>query len=247
MFFLPPPIGFTFCIPHPQLVSSLDICSSHRVRGSSLPLEYDLERFILSVSHTHPSWTTHTPGCQWYGVRCEGSGKWATSLLWNSVGVSGSLHWSWLPSTVQQLQLSGNCLYGVLGISHFPETMCNADLSQNRFSGDVCLAELPPDTQTIDFSKNLLGGELALESLPSQITTLSVNFNQFVGELILIHLPTSLLIMDFSFNDFIGTVDVSVINDNVLLLNLRENRFSAIQPTQHEAFIFFLPQQDELQ
>ena len=78
-----------------------------RVRGARWLPQYDLSRFAEDVLPCHPSWTTATHACQWEGVFCDLDEN-VIYLNWENAKSTGFLHWSYLPNTLVELDLSFN-------------------------------------------------------------------------------------------------------------------------------------------
>ena len=85
-----------------EITSSLDR-RGHKIRGTQLPQEYDLDRLLLNVSHRHLTWSTATPACAWKGIECLETEK-VRSINWDLLEVEtyirGQLDFIFLPLSV---------------------------------------------------------------------------------------------------------------------------------------------------
>ena len=90
-----------------------------KVRGMSLPPEYELTKFISNVQGLYMSWSTATPACEWDGVMCREEGE-VIRIAWHARELSGTLHWDSIPRSVKKMDLSSNELSGCINFASLP-------------------------------------------------------------------------------------------------------------------------------
>ena len=191
-----------------------------KVRGTSLPQEYALVKFLANVTHDSGTWSTHTPACAWNGISCDGKDRVveiriggeglsgtldvsslpASLLLLNTASnkLCGSVAFCSLPGELQQLILRYNFFTGLVDLTRLPFGLQSLSLQSNRFSGTIDLASLPPTLHSIYLGCNNLDGGLDLSSLPRTLRDLYLNDNNFTGLVDCSRLPTSLKTLQMS-------------------------------------------------
>ena len=126
---------------------------SYRVRGSKLPLEYELSSLLRYVDHTQETWNTTQQGCQWKGVLCCEEGV-PFEISWNNFGLSGRLLWEYLPLTLFELDLSFNELKQALPLELMPRSLQDLHVTSNNFADSLPLQHLPEDIHDFNASSN---------------------------------------------------------------------------------------------
>ena len=216
-----------------------------KVRGSHLPQEYELSRFIADVDNTDLSWNTSTPACEWEGVICNEHLK-VTRICWGDKGLTGMLQWEYLsptlhhcriwrnkltgnvtlnvlPSQLVQLRASHNAFKGSLDFIHMPHTLEWLTLHGNQFTGSVDLTQLPPRLTHFFLRNNNFSGSIDFTRWPSNLNHISLSNNFFTGPLELQHLPSSLQILECDNNLFSGLVMFENLPDRLRVLSLKNN------------------------
>ena len=140
-----------------------------KVKGVALPQEYELAKFVRDVKNPHPSWDTHTAACEWDGVECDKS-KSIVDLRWRQRELNGTLHWLYLPRTIQQARLLMNRLGGDVDFTTLPQPLTCMWLQHNFFTGEPDFAHLPPNIDVLNVSSCRFTGFVDLSCL--QHTTL---------------------------------------------------------------------------
>ena len=220
---------------------------SGKVRGSVLPTEYELVRFVRNVSHSEPTWTPNTEACEWYGARCDDE-RILLELNWASIGLRGPLSWENMPRSLEHFRGSRNKLGGSLplgclsekihtlylsdcelvsqlDLSEMPRIMKILCLAENNFEGSIDLNHLPHDLNVLILSDNQLSGEISLNYLPPSLMDLRLSSNEFAGEVSLTNLPRTLIRIRLSGNRFCGNTDLTALPPNLNNLGLDCNRF----------------------
>ena len=152
----------------PQANSVRSCTRPSKVRGVSLPQEYELARLIQNVETQHPSWSTATPACQWHRVKCNQEKK-VSEISWSHSSLSGELHLSCLPLSTTLFSVADNKLTGSVDLTHLPEVMHRLNLSRNRFSGHPDLTRLPHKMEELE-------GDALRTLHPSPARSLRVSF-----------------------------------------------------------------------
>ena len=147
-----------------------------------LPVEYKLDRFFVNVTNRPASWNTHTAGCLWVGVRCD-SQSIVTHLQCGFQHLVGTLQWTFLPSSLQSLALTGNRFSGAATTSELPPNLSRISLGHNRFSNGIDLSHFSSLLKIFELNHNLFCGRIDLSSLPSSLTELSIRSNRFCGSI----------------------------------------------------------------
>ena len=194
------------------LFFSVDVpLRASRVRGSALPQEYMLSRFVNTLLIKDKSWTDNTPACEWKFVECD-TDKHVTSLKWqsnmfqdslaDSLTIKGELQWVYTPHTLLFFRAYMQALFGSLHLSLLPPRLITFDIALNRCSG-----------------------HLDLTHLPCSLVTLDLNFNKFEGEIDLSCLPASLKTLNLCSNELYGNVDLTKISKDIESIKLAKNYF----------------------
>ena len=170
--------------------------SSHagRQRGIVLPPEFDLARFASDVDlrEALTKCDTATPACEWPGVQCNDEGE-VSIIDWTTCNLRGSLHWEYLPSTLEALVLGFNSLSGTVNFVCLPPQLNLLDLGNNKFSGEIAFEKLPRTMKTLFLSFNRFSGEVDFSGLPDQIEAVYLTANSFLtGTVQISSLPPSL-------------------------------------------------------
>ena len=122
-----------------------------KVRGTFLPVEYELEKFINDVENPHESWSTATPACEWDGVKCNDKGD-VIRISWDGRKLRGILRWEHLPRFLTALSVCNNQLRGPIDFSSLPEGLTHLWISLNAFSGELHFEHLPPGLKILNIS-----------------------------------------------------------------------------------------------
>ena len=189
-----------------------------KISVANLPPEFELAKLFQDVINPHPSWTTGTAACTWYGVECieakicniklerrpssvlpfsgalrfEHLPRSLLELNIQSTDITGKVQLIDLPPKLHSLVLSGNKFYGSLDLVSLPNLIKWLSLNKNRFSGNICLSGLPAQIRRLLLDNNALTGAPDLTSLPSLIQEVSLHNNMFSGIIDLTQLPPSL-------------------------------------------------------
>ena len=226
-----------------------------RVRGPSLPQEYDLARVVSNISSRDPSWTTETHACAWHGVTCVVSGQ-VDEIKWPAMELRGTISWCHIPVTVQTVILGkyfswerlnkitgslpvlelpprletfiidANDMTGGIDLDELPSDLIYFGVAKNRFEGSVSLSCLPQGLTILDLQENLLYGELDLTTLPSTLEKLYLANNMFYGRLILKSLPTTLVRLDIDNNKLSGELNLNSVPSTLKYVFLKNNSFT---------------------
>ena len=234
------------------------IPKASRVRGASLPKEYELCRVLHNISNHHPSWTTETPACSWKGVTCDSKMQ-VREIRWNVMDLRGTISWRHIPVSVKVLilgsffiysakpneitgelpvldlpprlkrfVLDGNNMTGNIDLEHLPAELTAFEAAKNCFEGTVSLSSLPRRLLVLDLQRNLLSGELDLSNLPPKLEKLYFANNQFSGGLILKNLPFSLARLDLDDNNLSGELELDCLPSKMRYLLLKNNAFEGL-------------------
>ena len=122
-----------------------------KVRGTFLPVEYELAKLISDVENPHESWSTTTPACEWDGVDCNDKGE-VIEVSWGFRGLLGTLHWEHLPRSLTSLSVYNNQLRGPVDFSSLPRGLAHLWISSNAFSGELHFEHLPPGLRILNIS-----------------------------------------------------------------------------------------------
>ena len=198
-----------------------------KVRGASLPTEYELVRFVQDVENTQESWNTHTPACEWKYVKCNDAGE-VTALSWDYMYIKGSLHWAYLPQSLMLLDLSVNLLLGKVETHFMPNNLDDINLEENFFEGGLDLQHLPQQLKELCVRSNELVGNISFAFLPANIEVLILSHNSFTGNVDLCDLPSTLLFLHLHRNLFTGTPELRFLPQNLIELNLERNKFTGV-------------------
>ena len=213
------------------LTSAADIPRAVRagkVRGN-LGQEYQLERFVHNLTQRHPSWTSETPACKWYGVSCRDQEVF--SIDWEKEKLRGSFEFSGLPPSTARFLCSKNRVFGFLPLLEFPSSLLRVVVAANQFSGLLNLNDLWSTVIYFEAHVNVLSGALDFSTLPLDLRELRLAKNNFDGEL---HLVTgrvlqNLQVLDLSYNSFNGALRLNGLWAPALQLSLQGNHFIAAQ------------------
>ena len=189
-----------------------------KVRGVSLPQEYDLARLIAEVHMGYTTWTSKTPACSWKGVKCNKDGN-VVDIYWSGYDdfMKGFLRWEFIPTTVLHFSVADNELYGPLSIHDLPRALDTFDASYNALQGSIDLSALPPELDTFNVQWNSLSGSIAFAKLPSTLTTLNLSSNRFSGEVEFSSLPKNVAELYLDNNsELSGTVRRNTLPDSLL-------------------------------
>ena len=170
-----------------------------KIRGSELPQEYKLHRFAQGIKPLHPTWSTNTPACEWYGVRCDKEGE------------------------VTELDFNDGSLQGTVFLEHLPKFVVMVDLSCNEFRGLAEFGLLASNLEILRLQGNLFTG--SIENLPGLLLYFSVACNMLTGELNFALLPATLHSLDVSFNKLSGALHFGDIKSKLTNIDLRRNFF----------------------
>mmetsp|Transcript_22207 Transcript_22207/g.30544 ORF Transcript_22207/g.30544 Transcript_22207/m.30544 type:complete len:247 (-) Transcript_22207:154-894(-) len=196
---------------------------SAKVRGAIIPAEYAMEKFLQTIQHTQPAWSTNTPICEWPGILCDTKLQ-VESIKWTSQDLSGTVRCSMVPSTVEKLNLSNNLLTGSLHLADLPYCLQQFHAHHNDFEGNLELADLPPHMERLMLSSNRFSGSIDLRHLPNLLQSLWIDRNLLTGSLELDALPSQLRILKLSDNLFSGCVKFPEVLPSCLIeININRN------------------------
>ena len=164
---------------------------AHRVRRADLPQEYTLALFIKSLPNPRKSWSTHTPACEWEGVKCNEKNS-VERLEWSGLGLSGEFQWSSLPSSLLHLNLSSGfnynstCVYLKGEIPHvdfasLPRGLLELILKELGISGSLEVSDLPPSLRILDLYGNNIQGSLDFTAFPETMIKIFLHCNSIYG------------------------------------------------------------------
>mmetsp|Transcript_28594 Transcript_28594/g.39581 ORF Transcript_28594/g.39581 Transcript_28594/m.39581 type:complete len:222 (+) Transcript_28594:48-713(+) len=179
-------INFVFLIAK----DTSSLVRASKVRGSALPGEFYLLRFIREVENPHPTWNANTPSGKWDGVSekdCE-----IENILWGWRQLRGTLCWSHLPQSLVQLSVWNNRLTGTVEFHLLPPHLVYLNLSENEFKGILHLETLPRTLRDIWLGGNLFTGTLNFALLPPEAQELRLENNDFQGNVESILSPSKL-------------------------------------------------------
>ena len=197
-----------------------------KVQRVNLPQEYDLARFIEDIENPDPSWNTSTPACAWKGVTCEGIHVW--KIIWNRYKLSGSVHWNWIPQSLQQFRVWENMLTGAVNFNALPPQLSYLNLIQNFFTDIAHLEHLPVNIEYLYLRSNRFEGNVELCALPPTLLELDLSDNKFSGGIHLNKLPLSLKHLNIASNRFSGTPDLQHLPPLMESLYMENNQFSGL-------------------
>ena len=153
-----------------------------KVRGTSLPVEYDFEKFIQNVERPDASWHTHTPAAEWAGIFfAQGT----YDIDWADYGLRGSLCWEYLATLpINSVVVPENELTGHLPLENLPSKLTRFHVHCNALSGPVELRFLPCGLRVLRLDYNQFSGEVHFDALPASLQELGLQWNTaLVGEL----------------------------------------------------------------
>mmetsp|Transcript_28375 Transcript_28375/g.39330 ORF Transcript_28375/g.39330 Transcript_28375/m.39330 type:complete len:197 (-) Transcript_28375:307-897(-) len=178
----------------PGTVATADNIPAHsklgKLRGVTLPVEYDLERYIQNLDKIDPTWNITTPACEWNGVNCDASNGLISSFDWGDRGMSGTPMWEYLPSSITYIRLAFNSLSGPVPFGDLPRNMTVLNVTQNMFSGELDFGALPTTMKNLFLSRNEFSGLVDSSTFPESLTLLYVSNNvNLYGEIRMNGLP----------------------------------------------------------
>ena len=194
-----------------------------KVRGVSLPQEYELARLIQYVENQDPTWSTAQPACKWRQVRCNGE-KEVEKMYWSSLKLCGQLQLSYLPLSTRSVDIADNKLTETVDLTHLPEAIRRLNLSRNRFLGEADLMKLPNEMEELYLIQNQFSGNICLTQLPRNLRSMALNGNQFEGTLDLEHLPFKMESLFLEQNRFRGAVILDSLPQSLRELWLNSNK-----------------------
>ena len=204
---------------HAIFLMSADISyRASKVRGTVLPQEYTLSRFVSNLTTRQTSWKETTPACEWRYVVCNEE-KQVISLQWENTMFEGDIFDDdYIPDYPA---LAGELLWEYMPCALISFTAYLQDLV-----GPVQLSVLPNSLKKFDICMNKCTGLLDLVHLPSTLEYLDLSFNQFEGEIDLTQLPGCLKHLDLSSNYLCGSLDLTLVPENVHKFVLSKNYFA---------------------
>ena len=153
------------------------------------PPEFELALFLRDVEESDWRFPKQEPACQWPGVSCNINGT-VTALSWEGRMLRGYLHWSQLPQTIEDVDLSSNQLFGNVFFDELPRHLCALRLQFNRFSGSLDLHDCPPNLMFLHLMRNDFTGPILFAKLPRGLRQLSLSENpKLTGTLVTNDLP----------------------------------------------------------
>ena len=173
------------CCCLPLFLPLMSSDSAHRVqpakiRGVTLPEEYELARLIQNIENPLTSWNTHTPACSWEKVECN-SEQQVLKINWSLTKLHGSLHAEHIPRHLYRFDVWHNKLHGAFTFVALPSSLVLLDLSKNAFSVAPDLSHLPPMLKELILRDNRLEGYVNLSSFPVSLTHLWLYSNPELG------------------------------------------------------------------
>ena len=206
-----------------------------KIRGSTLPQEYDLSRLLQNFEILHPSWNTLTPACEWQGITCGSdfphlcvSNSQVTQIYWNEMSLRGSLQWDYLPLSVHSFHIGNNWITGSVPFHTLPSHFTCLQLLNNQFTGPVDFVRLPQSLRNLCLNSNLFYGEADLTHLPPGLVSLQFSSNKFSGTLDLCSLPHGLALLELRDNALSGPLDLRQLPSSLVTLNCEANRFCGL-------------------
>ena len=207
-----------------------------KVRGSSLPQEYELARLIADVRNSHSSWNVSIAACKWQGVTCDEELRvtqiYWTKRLWNEYltyvkvnlkPLAGPLHWHYLPRTLLRFSVASNKLIGTVPLDSLPPDLLFFYASDNTFTGELNLTSLPLTLKGLSLKANMFEGCVDFTQLPPNLTFLTVSGNELSGIVDLSSLPDTMFELDLSNNQFEGPIVLGEIPSRLEMLKLENN------------------------
>ena len=179
-----------------------------KTRGVGMPQEYELAQFTRSMLNLHNSWNTSTTACSWSGVKCDKDER-IIKIKWFERRISGEARWEYLPSYLNDLDVSSNQLEGSLDLTCLPSGLDRFDVSANMLSGSVTLHALPPLLKMIDLSDNRFSSDIDLTNLPPELYFFGISNNRCTGSLNFDSIPEKLDFLYLDGNDFDTEIDFS--------------------------------------
>ena len=227
--------------PNPSASSQThrhSLVRSGKVSQATLPEEYKLAQLVRDLEMIrrdfvwvpqttyHPvllkqsyvesglpeSWSTSTPACEWFGVKCNDNSQ-IVEICWDGD--------------------ENQILRGIIYFQHLPQTLLRFSGERHAMRGLVSLRELPLNLEVFDLTINNFQGELDLSSLPQSMKALILGQNAFRGEICLTNLPSHLEKLDLRCNDLSGCPDLTALPASLQILNLGINKFSGIVDLTH--------------
>eukprot|EP00835_Amoeboradix_gromovi_P003194 NODE_202_length_14999_cov_0.270067.p2 type:complete len:579 gc:universal NODE_202_length_14999_cov_0.270067:9576-11312(+) len=118
---------------------------------------------------------------------------------WSSMGLTGFINGSYIPSYLQSLNLGNNAIEGTIP-STLPSSLTYLNLQNNLLVGSI--PALPPSLTTLTLVSNMLNGTLT--NFPSTLTNIRIGYNSLTGTIPA--LPTSLQTLYLFYNKFSGFI-----------------------------------------
>ena len=173
-----------------------------RVRGATLPQEYQLCRALQNVSFCDHSWTTETLACEWLGVVCDENLK-VIEIEWALRSLDGIISWRDFPHTLRNLYLGNyvgwgaevNHLTGCLPMHELPFSLRELGIANNQFDGTLDLQNFPKELEHFDATNNSFVGSVVLHALPITMTHLYLGENSLSGTIDLTRLPPQMEVL----------------------------------------------------
>ena len=154
-----------------------------KLRGGSLPVEYDLERYIQHLEKIDSTWNTVTPACQWRGVTCDSESDEVMSIDWGDRDMSGVPMWEYLPSSITLIRLAFNRLTGTIPFAQLPRNMTDLNVTANLFHGPLEFAHLPGQMRTLSLSRNQFSGFVTTSDLRTLVSFYASDNPNLRGEI----------------------------------------------------------------
>ena len=211
-----------------------------RIRGATLPPEYDLARFTqnlysqhtahyniddeyetLNSQHLPFSWSTETAACEWTGVQCNTNGT-ILIIYWADQLLRGSPEWHFLPSSLKILELGARSTakdYDGKSKSSY----LSKGVMGNRISGTVKWDMLPSSLETLGLGENEFSKECDIGALPKNMQEIDVFYNNLDGPLVFTHCPQDIRVCILARNSFSGLVDFSQLPHTLSILSISYN------------------------
>ena len=86
-----------------------------------------------------PSWASSTPPCQWVGIECDNSAQRVVRIIWDDMGLTGTVNLTALPSELKSFNVFENSLTGEVDLVHLPRNMTELVLQYNAWTGPLVL------------------------------------------------------------------------------------------------------------
>jgi len=232
--------------------------------------EYDgvnLQNFAANIQGLLYDWDKQCDPCaqyyngstvyymsQWSGVECSYNYGGVYYLRLQSKGLSGTINFTALPTTLEILNMRDNAITGEIKTDNFASAslltelyLANNELTGsisflgfqggniriydvhgNNLTGSIDLTQLPGVLQYLALSDNFLSGNVnfaAFQTNSSTVQVLNIANNQFTGEANISFLNDGLTQLDISGNEFYNPIYFQDLPSTLTLMYLQDNYF----------------------